>query len=228
MNKIILSLLFFTALSGSNVISAPTKSHSALHVLWEGIRDSKPYLVEDALQNKVNLNVRFGPYNDTPLMMALRIYGRHLQDRIFYAPVQKSSPVRKIIMSFTAAFSITGILCFFQLPVKYSPVQQGLLFSSLYAGLLTFLTFPTSHAAPAKVVEILIRNDLNIATRNKEGLNALDILRSYYSYAYQLQDESWYKFLALLIFKSGKDNAHDAWGDIEEEIEKYRPHSPEN
>ncbi len=168
-----------------------TRQETPLNKLWNGVFKSDVRKVEQALAEGADLSVRFGRYGDTALMTALRIYCQSMTE------LPRSRFSRVVFTVSAALLSAAGM---------YYLTESRFLSSLALSGAYLFAKDITVKFSPAsaKIVELLIKAEKNIHARNKEGITALDILRAYFPYAYQLRDENWYKFLYLLLKKGSQ------------------------
>jgi len=205
----------------------PRSKSDPTGLLLIGIRESKPAYVERALKMGVDLNIRIGPYADTPLMSAVRIYCTWLVNQL---QGNNKSIIKRFLASELLGFG-TGVGLFLLLS-KYNPNNNvGFLTNSQFSWLLgTSVSFfiwlitalPLASTGPGKVVELLIKAEPNINARNKEGLDARDILRAHFLIAYQLKDEDWFRFLYTIMHRSGiPTTPEDVMDDISEQYNEF-------
>lgn len=208
---LIVSLLvpcFMQAIKNLKVVH-DTQDES-VYMLWKGIQESKPDLVQKAikLNNGAVPSVRFGPVADPPLMAALRVYCNYLVARSSGELTLKQST--RIALSLLTTSITSGTCYYFTRSISNTLNCIGLTFFITY--LVTSLSYGSSE--PAQVVELLIKADPNLSARNKEGLDALGILRAYYAHAYQMKDENWMRFLHILMQKNGNSLPEDTLNDL--------------
>src|SRR5579859_5712255 len=166
----------------------------ALNLLITGILQSSPKLVELGIKKGAPLKGRVGRYGDTFLMAALRIYCHSLTNRSEYL---YKKYIAKFGIALASGVITTYILYMFAFDhvdkIKkgkefFSTLKKYKGLNSCLAGLFTGITIGTlapigSGYAPDKVVDLLINIEPAIAARNKEGLDAQDILKAYYPIA---------------------------------------------
>jgi hypothetical protein len=151
-------------------------------------------LVTQELDRGIDLSVlRYSQYQDTALMVALRIYGKMLKTK---ANANKSKGGASILTA--SLIGLIGGSCFYYFYKK--PIYSFIVASSLFsATVLAASLLRQAHAA--KIIKILIDADPDINTRNKEGLSAAGILQAYFPYDHQLNGEE-KEILALILQKS--------------------------
>lgn len=191
-------------------------AQSPYEVLGDGILGSSISKVHNALNDK-DLNVdivHFGEYQDTALMLAIRTYCQTLlkksnaqrPDISFSTLLASAIPAAVgggLVYALTSNKAVTAFCAITLLPAT---------------SLINF--FSQIRLAPAgRVVDLLLRSSHNLEARNKEGLTALDILKSYHEVATQLQDEQWFKFLRILS-SNGTQQESSVMDDIMENLKK--------
>jgi hypothetical protein len=220
------------------VLKTPAQTSKAVELLVTGIRESKPAYVKYALDMGIDLNIRIGQYADTPLMHAIRVYCAWLANQVQF---NGKSFIKRLLFSEIAGFT-AGMATFVLLskwgpqPTATNPNPYGFLgkaglswvaasSTSFFVWLL--MTIPLTSSAPGKVVDLLIRAEPNINARNKEGLDARDILRSYFPIAYQLKDEDWFRFLYIIMHRAGVPTTpQDVMEDISEQYNEFINQQP--
>jgi len=188
---------------------------TATEKLWKGIAKSNVRLVQQAINEGADLSKRASPYGDTPLAAAIRIYCHTLIARssesksslptigMRTGPISISSQQPKSLLSSRSlaisAALLTWVAAHYMEKDKSPFLPILMLGAFVVAEKIPIRTTPAS----VKVVALLIdaTDGNNARLRNKEGLSALEILNSYFPYAYQTQDEHWYKFSYLLLKK---------------------------
>lgn len=199
----------------------------AMDLLIRGILQSSPQLVELGLKKGASPKGRIGRYGDTFLMAALRIYCQSLANRAEYA---YKKYLLKVGIALISGSIITYLLYMFALDhvdkssvgkeffttiKKYKGLNACL--AGFGAGITIGVLAPVGPSyAPDKVVDLLINIEPSIAARNKEGLDAQDILKAYYPIAYQLKDDNWFRYLQIIKTRMGQEvgNAHDITTDL--------------
>jgi hypothetical protein len=180
------------------VTGRETASPTTLKLL-KGIAHSNQQLVKEAIAEGIDLrSVRFGPYKDTALMAALRMYCYSLINRINTG--NEKNMIRKTMGTGFLSMLVGGITYARTLEMSKALTASLLSYATLF---IIASSIPWRPSASARVVELLLQQDTNFNARNAEGLTALDLLRSYHGQAHQLQDEMWYKFLTMLLHKQG-------------------------
>ena len=179
----------------------------------------------------VDLNIRIGQYADTPLMHAVRVYCAWLANQVQF---NGKSFIKRLLISEVAGFT-AGMATFLILSKNDIPGYGFLTktgWSWVAASSASFLvwmlmTIPLTSTAPGRVVELLIQAEPNINARNKEGLDARDILRSYFPIAYQLKDEDWFRFLYTIMHRAGVPTIpQDVMEDISEQYNEFINQQP--
>nr|MBN1549485.1 hypothetical protein [Candidatus Babeliales bacterium] len=180
--------------------------------LWTGIMQSKPRLVHNAIQRGANLSTRVGQYEDPPLTAAMRIYGNSMISKIKGTGKDFGRRITNSLMGSTLLSALAYLIS------EKSPTM------AVYAWLVSFpmlISVPRDLwfgiPAEAKVIEVLLQNlpPEDAQHRNKEGLNALEVLGAFHPYAYELQDQLWERIMNHLIQMS-TDNTitYDPMNDI--------------
>lgn len=167
------------------------------HHLFKGILTLSPALVERELERGIDMSLRYGQYEDTPLMLALRIYGRMLRTKATAPQITLQSWGRRAM----GALGL-GALCGYAYYYKKDNILHSLVIAGTVTTATMFATALLSQTNIKKIIKMLIEADPDINARNKEGLSALDILRAYFPYAYQLNDPDWHELFALIVQKS--------------------------
>lgn len=155
--------------------------------LWQGIERGDAKLVDQALSVEPSLlRIRLGQYGDTPLMAAIRKYGQELSN-------QHEHPARLDLKSLLA-----GILCGFgasEAIIYFGGPERYAYLAGFLAGIgsTVYLASKGSNHR-ARVIAVLLQKESQFQARNREGLNALELLRAYHHFARELNESSWFHF----------------------------------
>lgn len=191
--KLTLFILFFLSCSPALPQQAVLSSQQlALNMLWQGISNSDVKLVKKALDQGADVSAREQYFGDTALMAAIRKYGSLI--------LKKNALLQQRSRSETTTEISLAVLM--GGAVHYWQRDFGFTIVAMLAASLVYRCLPSwPYTSPATQIAILlIQANPDLQARNKEGLTALEILNSYFSFAYQFQDNDWY-IIQYLLFK---------------------------
>jgi hypothetical protein len=159
--------------------------------LWQGIEHGDAKLVDKAISVAPGLlRARLGQYGDTPLMAAIRKYGQELS-------YQHEHPSRLDLKSLLA-----GIVCGFATSEVISycgGAERYAYLLGFLGGIASTIYFAAKNSGHrAKVIAVLLQKESQFQARNREGLNALELLRAYHHFARELNETSWFHFHSFL------------------------------
>lgn len=155
--------------------------------LWQGIEHGDAKLVDKAISVAPGLlRVRLGQYGDTPLMAAIRKYGQELSH-------QHERPARLDLKAL-----LGGILCGFGTSEAISycgGAERYAYLGGFLTGIASTIYFASKgNGHRARVIAVLLQKESQFQARNREGLNALELLRAYHHFARELNETSWFHF----------------------------------
>lgn len=185
--------------------------------LWLGIVEKNPVLVKRAIKNGVDLTAtRGGNYEDPPFTAALRAYGNLLMERT--TGMDSTRGIGKRILAASTGSILLAV-------GAYLLTENAT--ASLYSFMFSFTTlFALSRvvrgqSAEAKIVELLLNaQGIDFSTRNREGLDAIEVFSSYYQFAYELQDPLWFNIMDFLIKNSeSADISYNVIDDIATDLQ---------
>ncbi len=163
-------------------------------MLAVGIITASPSLVATAIKKGAYLRVQIDQFGDTPLMLAIRVFGHSLKTQL----EAKSSRLQRLC-SFASGLVISQLLMWqgskfipdrwqsayniFNLAALVGPVGY-------YARQSMKPTIATQRAA--RIILMLMQQDPQMSLRNHESLTPKDILEAFYPIARTLQSEEWF------------------------------------
>jgi len=182
-------LLLIASIALSTNAAAPLGK--PLFDLLQGIESGDAELVGKAIKQTPSvLHVRLGVYGDTPLMAAIRKYGQDLS-------AQHEKPSRLTLKAL-----LGGLACGFfanELVIQLHGAERHALFAGVMTTILSTFYFASKGSGNrAQVIALLLQYDPHPHARNREGLNALELLRAYHHYARELNETSWFHFHSFL------------------------------
>lgn len=197
LKKLLLLSLICPMLRADVTLVSPLERNeqsTATELLTYGIVTSSPVIVAEALKKGAHVRTQLDQFGDTPLMLAIRIFGHSLRGQL----EEKNNRASRI--SIVAAGMFMGQLVLGQAS-KLVPQEWQTSFNLFNLAALVAPAAYTLRQAlkpsavsqrAARVILLLLQRDVQSDLRNYECLAPKDILEAFYPVAKMLQNEEWF------------------------------------
>lgn len=197
MKKLLLVSLICPALLADVTLVSPLQRNdqsTATELLTLGIVTSSPVMVAEALKKGAHLRVQLDQFGDTPLMLAIRIFGHSLRGQL----EEKNNRASRI--GVMAAGMFIGQLVLSQasklVPDEWQTAFNVFNLAAVAAPAAYTVRQALKPAAvsqrAARVILLLLQRDVQSDLRNSESLAPKDILEAFYPVAKVIQNEEWF------------------------------------